>query len=118
LAIFRQFHKLLDVPQSYLMGFSIRNANESDSCWYAFSPKRGTFFSCLFSKGPFSDRYKTIFSASFSPFHSHNSISAYAAWYLSQLNLHNGLRSYPILLLASFDTSCWYWPTPIAFDQF
>jgi hypothetical protein len=47
------------------MGFSIRNMNETPVD--TFSPKRGTFFQLLFSKGPFSDRYKTIFSASFSP---------------------------------------------------
>jgi hypothetical protein len=42
--------------------------NEATPADTLFSPKRGTFFQ-LFSifKGPFSDRYKTIFSASFSP---------------------------------------------------
>jgi hypothetical protein len=48
------------------MGFSIRNANEATPADTLFA--QTNFFQLLsIFKGPFSDRYKTIFSASFSP---------------------------------------------------
>jgi hypothetical protein len=77
------------------MGFSIRNANESDSLLIRFSPKRGTFQ--LLSKDHFQIGIKQYFQQAFL-YSTHNKVLTSRVDIYP--NLHNGLRSYPIFLLA------------------
>jgi hypothetical protein len=79
-----------------VLAFEIRI--KATPCWYAFSPKRGTFSCFLFSKGPFSERLQCFQPASLL-FHYITQQMFTGCIDVDSSDSHNELLYYPVLLL-------------------